>query len=281
MKKLLALAAFFLLAGTALAQFHVPTDTPCGYTTIQTACTGGGGGGSGTVLDAGITTAHGVSATTANPTTHPRFTFTLGAITPTTVNGNTFTTGTYTLTGAASKVFTFSNTLTLEGTDSSTLNVGTGGTLGTNAFTSTAYLPLAGGTLTGALLWTDNTYDIGASGATRPRTGFFGTSVVSPLFTGNLTGNVTGNVSGSSGSATGNAGTATALATARAIYGNNFDGSAALTQIIASTYGGTGNGFAKLSGPTTSEKTFTLPDATTTILTAHDAVTGQPDGDRT
>jgi len=29
-------------------------------------------------------------------------------------------------------------------------------------------LPLTGGTLTGALLFTDNTYDIGASGATRP-----------------------------------------------------------------------------------------------------------------
>lgn len=28
----------------------------------------------------------------------------------------------------------------------------------------------------------DNTYDIGASGATRPRTGYYGTSVVSPLF---------------------------------------------------------------------------------------------------
>lgn len=44
------------------------------------------------------------------------------------------------------------------------------------------YLPLAGGTLTGHLLFTDNTYDIGASGLTRPRTGYFGTSVVSPVF---------------------------------------------------------------------------------------------------
>ena len=61
------------------------------------------------------------------------------------------------------------------------------------------------------------------------------------------------------------ANTATVLATPRAIYGNNFDGSAALTQIIASTYGGTGNGFAKFSGPTTSEKTFTLPDASAAL----------------
>ena len=72
-----------------------------------------------------------------------------------------------------------------------------------------------------------------------------------------------------SGALSGNASTATSaatLTTARAIYGNNFDGSAALTQVIASTYGGTGNGFAKFSGPTTSEKTFTLPNSSATLL---------------
>src|SRR6185369_3473799 len=60
--------------------------------------------------------------------------------------------------------------------------------------------------------------------------------------------------SGFVGPVTGNASTATSLATARAIYGNNFDGTTALTQIIASTYGGTGNGFTKFSGPSSSEK---------------------------
>jgi hypothetical protein len=68
-------------------------------------------------------------------------------------------------------------------------------------------------------------------------------------------------------------GSAATLTTAKAIYGNNFDGSAALTQIIASTYGGTGNGFTKFFGATTAEKTYTLPDATTTILTTNAAVT--------
>lgn len=68
-------------------------------------------------------------------------------------------------------------------------------------------------------------------------------------------------------------GSAATLTTARAIYGNNFDGSAALTQIIASTFGGTGNGFTKFTGPATSEKTFTLPNATATILTDNAAVT--------
>lgn len=73
-------------------------------------------------------------------------------------------------------------------------------------------------------------------------------------------------------------GSAATLTTPRAIYGNNFDGSAALTQVIASTYGGTGNGFTKFSGPTTSEKTFTLPDASATLLTDAAAVTAAQGG---
>jgi hypothetical protein len=86
---------------------------------------------------------------------------------------------------------------------------------------------------------------------------------------------VTGSITGASivGPLTGNATTATTLQTPRAIYGNNFDGSAALTQIIASTYGGTGNGFTKFSGATTTEKTYTLPNANATILTDNAAVT--------
>jgi hypothetical protein len=68
-------------------------------------------------------------------------------------------------------------------------------------------------------------------------------------------------------------GSAATLTTSRNIYGNAFNGSADLTQIIASTYGGTGNGFTKFSGPATSEKTFTLPNASATILTTDAAVT--------
>ncbi len=73
--------------------------------------------------------------------------------------------------------------------------------------------------------------------------------------------------------ALGSTGSAATLTTPRAIYGNNFDGSAALTQVIASTYGGTGNGFTKFTGPATAEKTFTLPNASATILTTNAAVT--------
>jgi len=72
------------------------------------------------------------------------------------------------LTGNADQSATFANTVNA--------------TTFTGALTGHASLdlPLTGGTLTGALLFTDNSYDIGASAATRPRTGYFGTSLVAP-----------------------------------------------------------------------------------------------------
>jgi hypothetical protein len=48
--------------------------------------------------------------------------------------------------------------------------------------------------------------------------------------------------------------------------------------ILGSANGGTGNGFAKFTGPTTAEKTFTLPDASATILTTNAAVTAVQGG---
>lgn len=48
--------------------------------------------------------------------------------------------------------------------------------------------------------------------------------------------------------------------------------------IITSGYGGTGNGFSKFSGATTSEKTYTLPDASATILTDNATVTAGQGG---
>jgi hypothetical protein len=53
--------------------------------------------------------------------------------------------------------------------------------------TPAASLPLAGGTLTGGLGFTDNTLDIGAVSTIRPRTIYAGTSIISPLhnFVGN------------------------------------------------------------------------------------------------
>lgn len=54
--------------------------------------------------------------------------------------------------GTTSKTLVISSSLTLSGTDGSTLNIGGGGTLGTGAFATIAnYLPLTGGALTGGL----------------------------------------------------------------------------------------------------------------------------------
>lgn len=53
--------------------------------------------------------------------------------------------------------------------------------IATTAFVATAaasYMPLAGGTFVGDVKFTDATYDIGKSGATRPRDGFFSRDVV-------------------------------------------------------------------------------------------------------
>ena len=46
-----------------------------------------------------------------------------------------------------------------------------------------------------------------------------------------------------------------------------------VTGILPSANGGTGNGFTKFSGATTAEKTYTLPNATCSILTSNAAVT--------
>ena len=82
----------------------------------------------GNVTYGGVTLANAVTGTgsmvlSTQPTlAAPIFTTpTLGAATATSINGNFFTSGTYTVTGAASKTLTFSNSLTLAGTDATTM----------------------------------------------------------------------------------------------------------------------------------------------------------------
>ena len=152
MKKILTLLAgglLFLSAVPSLAQIPGGGVGQSGAVTANHCTTwaanglikdGGApcGTGSGSVTAVTVTTANGVSATVANQGTTPALTFTLGAITPSSVNGNTITTGTGTLTLGAV-----------------TLNAGAGGTLGSNAFTSTAYAPIASPTFTGTVTMPD------------------------------------------------------------------------------------------------------------------------------
>jgi len=147
-------------------------------------------------------------------------------------------------------------------------------TAANNALYSTSASALAAGTLPVAAGGTGVTSSTGTGSVVLSTTPTLVTPILGTPTSGTLTSctglplttGVTGTLPTANGG-TGNVnGTVATLTTARAIYGNNFDGSAALTQIIASTYGGTGNGFTKFSGPTTTEKTFTLPDASSTIV---------------
>lgn len=152
---------------------------------------GGGGGGSGTVTSVSVVSANGFAGTVATSTTTPAITLSttitgilsgngtaiaaasttgsgavvlatsptlvtpvLGVAAATTINKVAITAPatSATLTVADGKTFTVSNTLTLAGTDGSTLTIGTGGTLGTAAYqntgTSGATLPFLNGTNT-------------------------------------------------------------------------------------------------------------------------------------
>lgn len=89
-----------------------------------------------------------------------------GAMTNKTYNGLTITTSTGTLTMTNGKTLTVSNTITLAGTDSSTLNIGAGGTLGSAAFTASTAYAASDATLTGlAALAPTSGQGIYASGA--------------------------------------------------------------------------------------------------------------------
>jgi hypothetical protein len=55
-----------------------------------------------------------------------------------------------------------------------------------------------------------------------------------------------------------NVDTATSLATARQVYGNSFDGTQDLDQVIQPAFGGTGSAYVAFTGPTTLQ-TYTLP----------------------
>jgi len=174
-----------------------------------------------------------------------------------TVNGLTLTGGPITTTG----------TVTLGGTLDLSSPPAIGGTAAsTGAFTTLSASSTVSGTGFSTYLASPP-----AIGGTTASTGRF-TTITSTVATGTAPFTVSSTTQVANLQAA-TAGSAATLTTARAIYGNNFDGSAALTQIIASTYGGTGNGFTKFSGATTAEKTYTLPDATTTILTTNAAVT--------
>lgn len=127
-----------------------------------------------------------------------------------------------------------------------------------------------GGTMTGALLFsTDNTLDIGAAGATRPRRVYIGTEVVSPLFTGGAfsgtTGTFSGAVSGASLALTGAITGVTDLTASGTVTGGTFSGSGASLTSIPETAITDGAALARVGGTETITGAWTFSNAGTAI----------------
>jgi hypothetical protein len=182
------------------------------------------------------TTGTDLSSTVATGTTTP--VITLNVPTASASNRGVLSTGDWTSFNSKESALTFSTGLTRT---TNTITVNTSQNINTlSNLTSNGLIKTSGGT--GALsIATAGTDYLTPTGSAASLTSF-------PTFNQNTTGS------------------AATLTTPRNIYGNSFNGSADLNQVIASTYGGTGNGFTKFTGPTTSEKTFTLPDANTTLV---------------
>lgn len=123
-------AITFYIAGAPAAGSHVTITNP--YSLYVAA---------GNVFLGGHLTIEGVTSTGAQGSgalvfaTSPTLTTpVLGVATATSINNLTITSSTGTFTLTAAKTLTVQNTLTFAGTDGSTLNVGTGGTLGLLAY---------------------------------------------------------------------------------------------------------------------------------------------------
>lgn len=91
--------------------------TASGLTMSTNKILGRATAGTGAIEEIAVTGSGSVVLATSPSLTTP----TLGVATATSLNGNTFTTGTYTLTGVAGKTLTFNKSITLEGTDATTM----------------------------------------------------------------------------------------------------------------------------------------------------------------
>lgn len=225
-----------------------------------------------------VSSADGVTPVTlyADPTTHRLYVDLAGGfVSPLTTKGDILT---YSTTDARLPVGTNGQILSADsaevtglkwitagGTVTSASVVSANGFAGTVATATTTPAITLTTTITGLIKGNGTAISAATSGTDyAPGTSALATGILkSTTTTGALTIAVAGDFPTLNQNTTGSAAT---LTTSRSIHGGSFNGSADVTNVIASTYGGTGNGFTKFTGPTTAEKTKTLRDATDTIL---------------
>ncbi len=222
----------------------LPTWQAAGSGTVTT--TGSPSSGNLTKFSGGTSITNGDLS--GDVTTSGTLATTVAKIAGTTVSGTT---------GSVNVVFSTSPTLT-------TPTIGVATATSINKVTITA--PTSSATLTlvdGSTLVTAGAHSITLTSTadtvvTLPTTGTLVNTAVTSLSSLVTVGTLTGGATG--------AGFTVAL------------GTSTITGILGSANGGTANGFTKFSGPSSSEKTFTLPDASATVLTDNAAVTAAQGG---
>ena len=243
-----------LTAGTGISVTNVGGS----ITITNTSPSSGGTVTSVAALTLG-TSGSDLSSSVANPTTTP--VITLNVPTASASNRGVLSFTDWNTFNGKESALTFSTGLTRS---TNTITVNTSQNISTlSNLTSNGLIKTSGGTGALSIATAGTEYSAGTSA--------LGTGILkSTTSTGAMTIAIASDFPTLNQNTTGSAAT---LLTSRNIYGGSFNGSADVTNIIASTYGGTGNGFAKFSGPATSEKTFTLPNANATILTDNATVT--------
>lgn len=235
------------------------------------------GATSGTVTSVSVVTANGVSGTVATATTTPAITLTLGAITPSSVLASGTVAGSnLSGTNTGDQTITLTGDVTGSGTGSFAATIGANkvtfakfvaatqkSLVGATAAGNFGEITLGSGVaITAGVLSATGTGGTVTTVSVVTANGFSGTvanATTTPAITLSYAGAALTKADDTNVTLTLGGTPATALLQAASL-------SLGWTGILASSRGGTANAFFTVSGPTTSAKTFTFPNASDTVV---------------